>query len=220
MPHYKGYLSDLGGPSANMYGMRGKDLKVCEKCAKPSCIFPQKCNNLDDNFAPLLHLYREVDKLDCVKKAFVSSGIRYDLMTKEYGEELITKHVSGRLKVAPEHIAPHVLTLMRKPSFEKYQTFRTFFYSTCKQKGLNQQLIPYFISSHPGCTEKDMQDLKKWFQKTSYFPEQVQDFTPTPMTLSTTMYYTGINPYTNQKVYVAHSQQDKLKQRSYFAKRK
>ncbi|MBQ2440558.1 MAG: YgiQ family radical SAM protein [Paludibacteraceae bacterium] len=220
LPHYKGYLSDLGGPSANMYGMRGKDLKVCEKCAKPSCIFPQKCNNLDDNFAPLLHLYREVDKLDCVKKAFVSSGIRYDLMTKEYGEELITKHVSGRLKVAPEHIAPNVLTLMRKPSFEKYQTFRTFFYSTCKQKGLNQQLIPYFISSHPGCTEKDMQDLKKWFQKTSYFPEQVQDFTPTPMTLSTTMYYTGINPYTNQKVYVAHSQQDKLKQRSYFAKRK
>ena len=216
LPEWKGYLSDLGGPSANMYGMHGKDMTLCEKCARPSCLYPTICKNLNQDFAPLLHIYKQVDKLPYVKKAFVGSGIRYDLMSEEYGKELIEKHVSGRLKVAPEHTSSEVLKLMRKPAWEEYEKFHRFFERINQQAGLRQQLIPYFISSHPGCRNQDMQDLAEKCKRLNYRPEQVQDFTPTPMTLATTMFYTGLNPYTMEKVYVAKTKEEKDKQKGYF----
>lgn len=216
LPEWKGYLSDLGGPSANMYGMHGKDMSLCEKCARPSCLHPTICKNLNQDFAPLLHIYNKVDSLPYIKKSFVGSGIRYDLMNETYGRELITKHVSGRLKVAPEHTSDSVLKIMRKPSWEQYERFHRFFEQVNTEAGLRQQLIPYFISSHPGCTNKDMQQLAERCRQLHYRPEQVQDFTPTPMTLATTMFYTGINPYTMQPVYVARTKEEKQKQNSYF----
>ena len=216
LPDWKGYLSDLGGPSANMYGMQGKDMTLCEKCARPSCLYPTICKNLNQDFAPLLHIYKQVNQLPYIKKAFVGSGIRYDLMNEEYGKQLITNHVSGRLKVAPEHTSSDVLKLMRKPAWEEYEKFHRFFEKTNREAGLRQQLIPYFISSHPGCRNQDMQDLAEKCKRLNYRPEQVQDFTPTPMTLATTMFYTGLNPYTMEKVYVARTKQDKDKQKSYF----
>ena len=216
LPDWKGYLSDLGGPSANMYGMHGKDMHICEKCVRPSCLYPTICKNLNQDFAPLLHIYNRVDKLPYVKKSFVGSGIRYDLMSEAYGRELIEKHVSGRLKVAPEHTSAEVLKLMRKPSWQEYEKFHRFFEKVNKETGLRQQLIPYFISSHPGCTNKDMQQLAEQCKRLNYRPEQVQDFTPTPMTLATTMFYTGLNPYTMEKVYVAKTKEEKDKQKGYF----
>lgn len=216
LPEWKGNLSDLGGPSANMYQMHGKDMRLCEQCARPSCLQPSICKNLNKDFAPLLDLYRTVDQLPYIKRAYVGSGIRYDLMNEEYGKQLITRHVSGRLKVAPEHTSASVLKLMRKPSWEHFLQFRDFFLKVNEEAQLRQQLIPYFISSHPGCTKSDMQDLATWTKKMHYRPEQVQDFTPTPMTLSTTMFYTGLNPYTMEPLYVAHSAKDKQEQRNYF----
>ena len=216
LPDWKGYLSDLGGPSANMYGMHGKDMTLCEKCARPSCLHPNICHNLNQDFAPLLHIYNKVDQLPYIKKAFVGSGIRYDLMNEQYGKQLITRHVSGRLKVAPEHTSAQVLKLMRKPSWEQYERFYRFFEQVNAEAGLRQQLIPYFISSHPGCTNRDMQQLAERCRQMHYRPEQVQDFTPTPMTLATTMFYTGLNPYTMQPVYVARTKEEKKKQNSYF----
>ena len=196
LPDWKGYLSDLGGPSANMYGMHGKDMTLCEKCARPSCLYPAICKNLNQDFAPLLHIYKQVNKLPYIKKAFVGSGIRYDLMSEAYGKELIENHVSGRLKVAPEHTSSEVLKLMRKPAWQEYEKFHHFFEKVNQEAGLRQQLIPYFISSHPGCTNKDMQQLAEQCKRLNYRPEQVQDFTPTPMTLATTMFYTGLNRWT------------------------
>ena len=216
LPDWKGYLSDLGGPSANMYGMHGKDMALCEKCARASCLHPTICKNLNQDFAPLMKIYKQVDRLPYVKKAFVGSGIRYDLMSEEYGKELIEKHVSGRLKVAPEHTSSEVLKLMRKPAWEEYEKFHRFFERINREAGLRQQLIPYFISSHPGCRNQDMQDLAEKCKRLSYRPEQVQDFTPTPMTLATTMFYTGLNPYTMQPVYVARTKEEKDKQKGYF----
>jgi uncharacterized radical SAM protein YgiQ len=216
LPEWKGYLSDLGGPSANMYGMHGKDMSLCEKCARPSCLCPTICKNLNQDFAPLLHIYHQVDSLPYIKKSFVGSGIRYDLMNETYGRELITRHVSGRLKVAPEHTSENVLRIMRKPSWEQYERFHRFFEQVNHEAGLRQQLIPYFISSHPGCTNQDMQQLANHCKQLHYRPEQVQDFTPTPMTLATTMFYTGLNPYTMQPVYVAKTSEEKKKQNSYF----
>ena len=216
LPEWKGYLSDLGGPSANMYGMHGKDMSLCEKCARPSCLHPNICKNLNQDFAPLLHIYNKVDRLPYIKKSFVGSGIRYDLMSEPYGKELITRHVSGRLKVAPEHTSASVLQLMRKPSWEQYERFYRFFEQVNAEAGMRQQLIPYFISSHPGCTNQDMQQLAECCRQMHYRPEQVQDFTPTPMTLATTMFYTGINPYTMQPVYVAKTKEEKQRQNSYF----
>lgn len=216
LPDWKGYLSDLGGPSANMYGMHGKDMSLCERCARPSCLHPNICKNLNQDFAPLLHIYNKVDRLPYIKKSFVGSGIRYDLMSEPYGKELITRHVSGRLKVAPEHTSASVLQLMRKPSWEQYERFYRFFEQVNAEAGLRQQLIPYFISSHPGCTNQDMQQLAECCRQMHYRPEQVQDFTPTPMTLATTMFYTGINPYTMQPVYVAKTKEEKQRQNSYF----
>ena len=216
LPEWKGYLSDLGGPSANMYGMHGKDMTLCEKCARPSCLYPNICKNLNQDFTKLLHIYNKVDSLPYIKKSFVGSGIRYDLMNEQYGRELITHHVSGRLKVAPEHTSDNVLKIMRKPSWEQYERFHRFFEKVNKEEGMRQQLIPYFISSHPGCTNKDMQQLAERCRQLHYRPEQVQDFTPTPMTLATTMFYTGLNPYTMEPVYVAKTKEEKQKQNSYF----
>lgn len=228
MPGFKGYLSDLGGPSANMYGMKGTDEAVCRKCKKPSCIFPAVCNNLDTDHAPLLDIYHAVDNMPGIKKSFIGSGIRYDLLLHEdkdaeknhsarvYTEELITRHVSGRLKVAPEHTQPGVLKLMRKPSFDLFRKFAGIFARVDKQHKLDQQLIPYFISSHPGCTEADMAELAVITKALHFHPEQVQDFTPSPMTLATEMYYTGYHPYTLEKVYTARSKEEKLAQRQFF----
>lgn len=222
MPDYKGYISDLGGPSANMYGMGGKDKSLCEKCRRPSCAHPSICKNLDVSHRKLIELYRAVDTNPKVKKCFVGSGVRYDLVLadKEYGRkyarELIEKHVSGRLKVAPEHTSDAVLRLMRKPSFDLFREFNQWFDDICRRAGLPQQLIPYFISSHPGCTERDMKDLANITKHLNFRLEQVQDFTPTPMTISTEMWYTGLDPYTLRPVFSARSPKEKLAQRQYF----
>ncbi len=228
MPDFKGYISDLGGPSANMYKMQGIDLKVCRKCKKPSCIFPKVCPNLNADHKPLLDLYKAVDKIPGVKKSFIGSGVRYDLLLNQYpnGElnktardysiELIANHVSGRLKVAPEHTSDKVLNCIRKPSFDYFYQFKKIFDKVNKDKGLKQQLIPYFMSSHPACTELDMAELAVISRDLNFQPEQVQDFTPTPMTLSTEIYYTGYHPYTMNPVYTAHSKEEKLDQRKYF----
>ncbi len=228
MPDFKGYLSDLGGPSANMYQMCGKDKLICEKCKKPSCVFPVVCKNLNSNHQPLLDLYKKVDSLPYIKKSFVGSGVRYDLCLHEsdnietnrinaqYIKELIANHVSGRLKVAPEHTSPKVLNAMRKPSFGKFLDFKKIFDRMNKECGLNQQLIPYFISSHPNCTEEDMAELAVITKGLNFRLEQVQDFTPTPMTLATEMYYSGYNPYTLERVYIPKTKEEKQNQQKYF----
>lgn len=216
LPDFHGIISDLGGPSANMYQMHGKDMSLCEKCARSSCLQPSICKNLNRDFGPLLDIYRTVDKLPYIKHAFVGSGIRYDLMSEEYARQLITRHVSGRLKVAPEHSSDNVLHIMRKPNWSNYLEFRKLFLRINEEAGLHQQLIPYFISSHPGCTKRDMSHLAEETKKMHYRPEQVQDFTPTPMTLSTTMFYTGINPYTREPIYVARTPEEKKQQNQYF----
>ena len=227
LPDFKGYLSDLGGPSANMYRMKGRDMKICNSCSRPSCIWPSVCKNLDTSHKQLTDLYRKVDKIDGIKKSFVGSGVRYDLLFPEwnknagrdegeYLEELVSKHVSGRLKVAPEHTSSEVLYEMRKAPFELFKKLKIRFDNIKKKHGLNYELIPYFISSHPGCTNAEMKDLVAEVKSLGIKPEQVQDFTPTPMTLSTTMYYTGFNPYTGKKVYVARSIDEKRGQKEYF----
>ncbi|WP_243348514.1 YgiQ family radical SAM protein [Parabacteroides sp. FAFU027] len=228
MEDFKGYLSDLGGPSANMYRMQGKDLKICRKCRKPSCISPVICKNLNMDHRPLMEIYKAVDALPGMKKSFIGSGVRYDLLlhrdkdeainnaARQYTEELIANHVSGRLKVAPEHTSDNVLKMMRKPSFKLFEEFKRLFDRINDEKMLRQQLIPYFISSHPGCGEADMAELAAHTRKLNFHLEQVQDFTPTPMTLATEMFYTGYHPYTLEKVFAAHSKEEKLAQRQYF----
>ncbi|MDR1096714.1 MAG: YgiQ family radical SAM protein [Tannerella sp.] len=227
-PGFKGYISDLGGPSANMYQMKGKDESVCRKCKKPSCTFPAICKNLLTDHTPLLELYRESAKIPGVKKIFIGSGIRYDLLlhrhenevfnraSRQYIETLLTGHVSGRLKVAPEHTEKNVLQLMRKPPFELFERFKKIFDGINSEYHLKEQLIPYFISSHPGCTEIDMAELAIKTRKLNFHLEQVQDFTPTPMTLAAEIYYTGIHPYTLEKIPCARSQREKLSQRRFF----
>lgn len=228
MPDFKGYLSDLGGPSANMYMMSGKDLNICKKCMKPSCLHPNPCPNLNTDHSALLDIYKSVDALPKIKKSFIGSGVRYDLsmhhtgnadidrINAKYNEELITNHVSGRLKVAPEHTCDHVLNIMRKPSFSLYYDFKKFFDRVNRVNGLKQQLIPYFISSHPNCHEIDMAELAIETKNLNMHLEQIQDFTPTPMTLSTEIYYTGYHPYTGERIYTASTKEDKLAQRQYF----
>ena len=222
-PEFKGYLSDLGGPSANMYMMQGKNLSICEKCKKPSCIYPSICSNLNTNHEPLLKLYQKVRSIPKVKKAFIGSGIRYDLfadwsnpVNRQYFDEVVRFHVSGRLKVAPEHTEDTVLRYMRKPSFKLFEELKVKFDTINRTFLLNQQLIPYFISSHPGCTREHMNSLALRMEKMRIHPEQVQDFTPTPMTLASTIFYTGIDPYTGKPVFVERSKEGKLKQRENF----
>ena len=228
MPDFKGYLSDLGGPSANMYGMGGKNVKACEKCKRPSCIHPKICPNLNTDHSPLLDIYHAVDALAGIKKSFIGSGVRYDLIlhhskdektnaaARTYARELILHHVSGRLKVAPEHTSDRVLWLMRKPSFSLFNEFKRLFDSINREENLRQQIIPYFISSHPGCGEEDMAELAVITKNMDFQLEQVQDFTPTPMTVSTEMWYTGLDPYTLEPVACAKTQREKLAQRQFF----
>ncbi len=218
MEGFKGYLSDVGGPSANMYRMGGKNRELCAKCRRPSCLHPKPCPNLDNNHQPILELYRRVRAVKGIKKAFIGSGIRYDLFDAgHYFEEVVKHHTSGRLKVAPEHTEERVLKLMRKPSFSLFEELNSRFKACCRREGLNYQLIPYFISSHPGCEEQDMRALsQKVLGRLNFTLEQVQDLTPTPMTLSSVMFYTGENPYTHEKVYVARSQEEKRRQKSWF----
>ena len=228
MPDFKGYLSDLGGPSANMYGMHGKDLNICQKCKKPSCIFPKVCKNLNSDPRPLLDIYKSVDALPGIKKSFIGSGIRYDLILhrtddeninkawRDYTVEVIKNHVSGRLKVAPEHTSDKVLNIMRKPSFKLFHEFKKIFDDVCRREHLNQQIIPYFISSHPGCTAEEMAELAAETKAMDFQLEQVQDFTPTPMTVSTDTWYSGYHPYTLEPVFSAKSPEEKKRQRMFF----
>ncbi len=228
MPDFKGYLSDLGGPSANMYRMKGKDGEVCRKCKKPSCVFPKVCPNLNIDHSPLLDIYLSVDRLPGIKKSFIGSGVRYDMLLhdskdtqvtrsqQEYIRELIANHVSGRLKVAPEHTSKKVLDIMRKPAFCYFEQFKSQFDKINRENNLNQQIIPYFISSHPGSRNEDMADLAIQTKKLNFHLEQVQDFTPTPMTLATEIYYSGYHPYTLEPVYTARSKEEKLDQRKFF----
>ena len=228
MPDFKGYLSDLGGPSANMYQMHGLDQTICRKCKRPSCIHPLICPNLNTDHRPLLDLYHAVDALPGIKKSFIGSGVRYDLLlhesrdpksnqsAREYTHELITRHVSGRLKVAPEHTSQRVLDMMRKPAFAQFEQFKRIFDKINREEGLRQQLIPYFISSHPGCHEEDMAELAVITKRLDFHLEQVQDFTPTPMTVSTEAWYTGFHPYTLHPVFSAKTQREKLAQRQFF----
>jgi uncharacterized radical SAM protein YgiQ len=228
MPDFKGNLSDLGGPSANMYGMSGRNKNACEKCRRPSCIHPQVCPNLNTDHSKLLDIYRTVDALPGIKHSYIGSGVRYDLLlykgkdeaanraAEEYTRELICRHVSGRLKVAPEHTSDRVLRLMRKPSFQQFQQFKRLFDRINREEGLRQQIIPYFISSHPGCQEEDMAELAILTKQLDFHLEQVQDFTPTPMTVATETWYTGYDPYTLEPVFSAKTPREKLAQRQYF----
>ena len=228
MPDFKGYLSDLGGPSANMYAMRGTDEDKCRKCKRPSCIYPKVCPNLNTDHRPLLDIYHAVDALPGIKKSFIGSGVRYDLLlheskdpvinkaAKEYTRELIAKHVSGRLKVAPEHTSDSVLHVMRKPPFSQFYDFKKIFDKINNELNLRQQIIPYFISSHPGCTQEDMAELAVITKRLDFHLEQVQDFTPTPMTVATEAWYTGYHPYTLQPIFSAKTQREKLAQRMFF----
>ncbi len=227
-PDFKGYISDLGGPSANMYRMKGKDESICAKCVSPSCIHPVICNNLDTNHTPLTEIYRKVDAHPGVKKAFVGSGVRYDLLVDdfnknnqdgnhdEYMEQLITRHVSGRLKVAPEHTSDATLRVMRKPSFKYFHAFKKKYDEISAKFGLKQPLIPYFISSHPGCEEEDMANLAAETKDLGFQLEQVQDFTPTPMTVAEVIYYSGVHPYTLQPIKTAKTREEKQNQNKYF----
>ena len=228
MDDFKGYLSDLGGPSANMYMMKGKNSELCAKCSRPSCIQPKICPNMNIDHSALLELYKKVDALPGIKKSFIGSGVRYDMLlhrsgdaacdaaTERYTEELIMNHVSGRLKVAPEHTNDAVLRLMRKPPFRQFHEFKRIFDRINSKHNLKQQIIPYFISSHPGSTLESMAELAAETRQLNFHLEQVQDFTPTPMTMATEMYYTGINPETGEKVFVARSMRDKEAQRRFF----
>ncbi len=227
-PDFKGYLSDVGGPSANMYGMSGNNKAACEKCKRPSCIHPEVCPNLNTDHSKLLEIYHSIDALPQIKKGFIGSGVRYDLLlhkskdeaineaARRYTHELICNHVSGRLKVAPEHTSSHVLQLMRKPPFRQFEEFKRIFDNINKRDNLRQQIIPYFISSHPGCSAEDMAELAVKTKEMDFHLEQVQDFTPTPMTIATEMWYTGLDPYTLKPVFSAKTPREKAQQRQFF----
>ena len=228
MPDFKGYLSDLGGPSANMYMMHGRNPKACQACKRPSCIHPQICPNLNGDHRPLLDIYRAVDAMPGIKKSFIGSGVRYDLLlhdwkddalnrsAREYTRELILHHVSGRLKVAPEHTSDSVLQLMRKPSFMQFKQFKRIFDVVCRSQRLRQQIIPYFISSHPGCHAEYMAQLAIETKGLDFQLEQVQDFTPTPLTVATTCWATGYHPYTLEPIFSARSPKENVQQRMFF----
>lgn len=231
MAGFKGNLSDLGGPSANMYQMHGKNPKACQVCARPSCLHPKICPNLNGDHRPLLDIYHAVDSMPGIKHSYIGSGVRYDMLlhdwhdetlnqaARQYTHELITHHVSGRLKVAPEHTQTHVLDIMRKPPFKQFYDFKRIFDRENRQQGLRQQIIPYFISSHPNCTNADMQALSLETRTLGLTTDQVQDFTPTPLTLSTTIYATGYHPYTMEQVFCEHDPEKKKLQKSYFFKK-
>ncbi|WP_298614334.1 YgiQ family radical SAM protein [uncultured Odoribacter sp.] len=228
MPDFKGTVSDLGGPSANMYTMKGKDNSLCARCKRASCAFPSVCKNLDTDHSPLLNIYALARKYPQIKHVFIGSGIRYDLCLRDTGNPVINRknteylqnvirfHVSGHFKVAPEHVSEQVLTLMRKPPFSLFYTLKEQFDTINQKYGQKQQIVPYFISSHPGCKLEDMAELAATTRHLNFKLEQVQDFTPTPMTLATTMYYTGYHPYSLQKIYTPKTESEKKQQNMFF----
>ncbi|MDX2247187.1 MAG: YgiQ family radical SAM protein [Bacteroidia bacterium] len=228
MPDFKGYISDLGGPSANMYKMKGKVQEICDRCSSPSCIHPVVCHNLDTSHKPLTEIYKEAAAHPKVKKAFVGSGIRYDLLTKSYNkqgdekdiedymQQLVKNHISGRLKVAPEHTSDDTLHIMRKPSFRHFHEFKKNYDRINEENDMDQPLIPYFISSHPGCHEQDMANLAAETKDMGFRLEQVQGFTPTPMTVAEVIYYTGVHPYTLRPIYTAKTEEEKRNQHLFF----
>ncbi len=228
MPDFRGTISDLGGPSANMYMMHGKNIKACLSCVRPSCIHPRICPNLNGDHRPLLEIYRAVDTVPGIKHSHIGSGVRYDMLlhdwkdeglnkaARDYTRELIAHHVSGRLKVAPEHTQDHVLEVMRKPSFAQFHKFKSIFDRINREEGLRQQIIPYFISSHPGCDIRDMEHLAKETRSMGLDTDQVQDFTPTPLTVATTIFATGLHPYTLEPVFCEHDPERKKFQKSFF----
>lgn len=225
---FRGHISDLGGPSANMYGMGGADLSKCKRCRRPSCIYPSHCPNLQTDHAQLCALYQKALTTKGITKITIGSGVRYDMLVNategerrrnhydEYMRQLIRHHVSGRLKIAPEHTSEEVLKRMRKPSFKHYHTFLAQFKKISREAKLNQELVPYFISSHPGCRLEDMAHLAAETRKLDMHLEQVQDFTPTPMTLASVMYYCGFDPYTGEKLTIAKHMEDKQAQNRFF----
>jgi radical SAM superfamily enzyme YgiQ (UPF0313 family) len=229
-PEWKGTISDLGAPTANMYRMGGRNRELCAKCKRVSCLYPNLCKNLDHDHTPLLHLYEKVLKVPGVKHMFIGSGIRYDLFLDENGfldatcrryfEELVTKHTGGRLKVAPEHTEDHVLDAMGKPSFRLFERLEKEFYKLTRARGLKYEIIPYFISAHPGCTMQDMEALAKHPALRGVRTEQVQDFTPTPMTVSTEMFATGRDPRTGKKIFVERNLEKKQRQKAFFFKKR
>lgn len=227
MPDFKGYLSDVAGPSANMYKMKGIIQSICDRCQAPSCIDPVICSNLDTSHQAMIDIYKKIDANPKIKKAFVSSGIRYDLLVKDfnkkmddsgerYMEQVMKRHVSGRLKVAPEHTSDKTLKLMRKPSFKYFHTFKKQFDKINEKLQLKLQLIPYFISSHPGSELEDMANMAAETKDMGFQLEQVQGFTPTPMTVATVIYYSGYHPYTLKKTYTARSKKEREDQHRFF----
>ncbi|MCL2502251.1 MAG: YgiQ family radical SAM protein [Bacteroidales bacterium] len=228
-PDFKGVLSDLGGPTANMYGMQGKNKALCADCIRSSCLFPGLCPNMNHDHSRLTALYRMVRQEPGIRHAFVGSGIRYDLFLDEHGflspdgqeyfEEVLRHHLSGRLKVAPEHTQAHVLHCMEKPSFRLFERLKTCFDQINLREQLKLKLIPYFISGHPACTQNDMADLAQKLQSDKMTVEQVQDFCPTPMTRSSVLFYAEKDPKTGKKIFVEKNNVLKNKQKSYFFKK-
>ncbi len=229
LPGFAGNISDVGAPTANMYGMKGKDLELCRKCRRKSCLFPGPCRNMDRSHARLLGLYERISKVKGIRHAYIGSGIRYDLFLDEKGfvddtsypylKELILEHTSGRLKVAPEHTEDSVLKLMAKPSFRLFERLRIEFDRIVAGSGKKCELVPYFISGHPGCGMREMQRLARNPALRGLYMDQVQDFTPTPMTTSSVMFYTGLDPKNLQKVFIERDLQKKKEQKSFFFKR-
>lgn len=218
MPYFKGHITDVGGPTANMYGMFCERQSKLGSCKDKDCLMPSICNNLKASHIAQLKLLEKIRSLPKVKKVSLGTGVRYDLALNDhsckYLEELCKHYISGQLKIAPEHISNAVLKLMNKPRFEVYEEFIEEYKKINKRLGKEQYFVPYFVSSHPGCSVKDMVALAAYIKKRLGFrPEQVQDFIPNPMTLSTAMYYTEINPLTGESVYVAKTQKEKSLQR-------
>ncbi|MBR3030216.1 MAG: YgiQ family radical SAM protein [Bacteroidales bacterium] len=226
LPDFAGNISDLGAPTANMYRMGGRNKALCDKCTRQSCLFPRMCRNLDHSHKDLLELYDKVLAVKGIRHAYIGSGIRYDLFLDENGyldetsqpylEALITRHTSGRLKVAPEHTQDNVLAVMGKPSFRLFEVLRGKFDEITRRHGLKYQLVPYFISGHPGCSMRDMDALSKNNYLKGLYMEQVQDFTPTPMTVASVMYYTGLDPKTLRPLFVERNLERKKRQKSFF----
>ena len=229
LPGFAGNISDVGAPTANMYGMAGKDRTLCAKCCRKSCLFPSPCKNMDRSHQRLLDLYAEISRIKGIRHAYIGSGIRYDLFLDEKGfvdetsypylKELILEHTSGRLKVAPEHTEDAVLKLMAKPSFKLFERLRMEFDSIVRSSRRKCELVPYFISGHPGCGMREMKRLAATPALKGLYMDQVQDFTPTPMTTSSVMYYTGLDPKNMQKVFVERDIEGKREQKSFFFRR-
>ena len=229
LPGFAGNISDVGAPTANMYGMRGKNPELCAKCRRKSCLFPGPCKNMDRSHERLLKLYERIAKVKGIRHAYIGSGIRYDLFLDEKGfvdetsypylKELILEHTSGRLKVAPEHTEDSVLKLMAKPSFKLFERLRLEFDNIVYSSGKKCELVPYFISGHPGCGMREMQRLARTPALKGLYMDQVQDFTPTPMTTSSVMFYTGLDPKNLEKVFVERDLERKKEQKSFFFRR-